>query len=337
MRNETRVAFNAYLARQCELNGVPDATGKFAVAPTVEQSLEDRIRESADFLQQVNVIPVDQQSGQNVGLGVGSPAAGRTNTTTTDRQPRNLVALDESGYVAVQTNFDTYVTYQQLDAWAKFKDFQTRIRNQVTQQIARDRMMIGWHGETAAATTDLVANPMLQDVNVGWLEHIRTHAAARVLTGVKIGTETGNDYRNFDAAVLDAKNELLDEWHRESPDLVVIVGSGLLNDKYLSLLNGTDAPTEHQALATMLLSRTMGGRKAISVPYFPSKAMLITSPSNLSIYWQNGTRRRMIQDNPKRDRIEDYQSVNEAYVVEDYGKCALIENVQQPDGAGGWA
>ena len=41
--------------------------------------------------------------------------------------------------------------------------------------------------------------------------------------------------------------------------------------------------------------------------------------------------------NPKRDRIEDYQSVNEAYVIEDYGKCALIDGITVPDGAGGWA
>ena len=336
MRKETRIAFNAYLARQGELNGVPDATQKFAVAPSVEQSLEDRIRESADFLKQVNVISVDQQSGEKVGLGIGSPAASRTNTTTTDRQPRNLVALDKAGYMAVQTNFDTYVTYQQLDAWARFPDFQVRVRNQVTQQIARDRLMIGWHGETAAPVTDLAQNPLLQDVNVGWLEHIRTAAPQRVLTGIKIGDAADHDYKNFDAAVFDAASELLDEWHKDAPDLVVIVGRSLLSDKYLSLLNSADAPTEHQAMNTLILSRMMGGRKAISVPYFPAKSILITSASNLSIYWQNNTRRRYIQDNPKRDRIEDYQSVNEAYVVEDFGKCALLEAIQQPT-ADGWA
>lgn len=336
MRNETRVLFNAYLARQAELNGVPNAGTKFAVTPTVEQALEDRIRESAEFLQRINVRPVNQQSGEKIGLGMGSPAAGRTNTTTKDRAPRNLVALDNRGYTTVQTNFDTFVTYSQLDAWAKFPDFQPRVRNQVTQQIARDRLMIGWNGETAAVETDLTANPLLQDVNVGWLEHIRTAAPQRVLTAPKIGTETGNDYRNLDAVAFDAVNELLDEWHKENPDLVVIVGRNLISDKYLGLINGNDAPTEINALQTLLLSKTIGGRKAIMVPYFPARSMLITSPSNLSIYWQEGTRRRMIQDNSKRDRIEDYQSVNECYVVEDFGACALIEGVQQPDGAGGW-
>lgn len=337
MRNETRIAFNAYMARQAELNGVPDAGKKFSVTPTVEQKLEDRIQESADFLRLVNVVPVDQQSGEKLGLGMSSPAAGRTNTANADRTPRNLVALDSRDYMCLQTNYDTYIKYNQLDAWAKFPDFQVRVRNQTTLQIARDRLMVGWNGETAAATTDLATNPLLQDVNVGWLKHIRSDAPARVMTGVKIGDAAGRDYKSFDAAVFDAVNELLDPWHAEAPDLVVIIGRQLLNDKYLALINSADAPSEHESLETLLLSRTMGGKKAIRVPYFPPKSILITSTSNLSIYWQNNTRRRMIQDNPKRDRIEDYQSVNEAYVVEDLGKCALIDNVMQPDDEGDWS
>ncbi|NAJ34909.1 capsid protein, partial [Escherichia coli] len=36
-------------------------------------------------------------------------------------------------------------------------------------------------------------------------------------------------------------------------------------------------------------------------------------------------------DNPKRDRIENFESVNEAYVVEDYRCAALVENIQIGD------
>ncbi len=53
-----------------------------------------------------------------------------------------------------------------------------------------------------------------------------------------------------------------------------------------------------------------------------------TSLDNLSIYYQEGARRRQIVDNPKRDRIENFESSNDAYVVENYGKAALIENIQ---------
>ncbi|MHB0564152.1 P2 family phage major capsid protein, partial [Escherichia coli] len=40
---------------------------------------------------------------------------------------------------------------------------------------------------------------------------------------------------------------------------------------------------------------------------------------------------RSVIDNPKRDRIENFESVNEAYVVEDYRCAALVENIQISD------
>ncbi|ECZ9301754.1 capsid protein, partial [Salmonella enterica subsp. enterica serovar Typhi] len=41
--------------------------------------------------------------------------------------------------------------------------------------------------------------------------------------------------------------------------------------------------------------------------------------------------RRSVIDNPKRDRIENFESVNEAYVVEDYRCAALVENIEIGD------
>lgn len=334
MRNETRIQFNAYAAHLAQLNGVTDATTKFTVSPTVEQKLEDRIQASSAFLGEINIVPVNDQSGQTLGLGATSPVAGRTDTTLADRQTRSITGLTPKDYECKKTDFDSHITYQQLDAWAKFPDFQTRCRDHVTKQIGRDRLMIGWHGTSAAATTDIATNPMLQDVNIGWLQHLRTQAPERVLADVKVGA--GGDYLSYDAAVFDAISSLIDDWHQEDQDIVVLIGRALLSDKYLALINSADAPTENAAMQTLLLNRTIGGRKAKAVPFFPGKSILITSPKNLSIYWQSGSHRRKVEDNSKRDRIEDYNSVNEAYVIEDLGAAALLENILVPDGAGGW-
>jgi hypothetical protein len=37
----------------------------------------------------------------------------------------------------------------------------------------------------------------------------------------------------------------------------------------------------------------------------------------------------MTREEPERDRIADYQSSNEAYVVEDFGLGALVENIEE--------
>ncbi len=333
MRNDTRLAFNDLLARQCQLNAIASAVATFTVSPTVQQTLENKIQESSEFLGKINVVPVIEQSGQKLGLGISGPVASRTNTDSTDRQTRDLHSLDENSYKCEKTNFDTHIKYATLDSWAKFKDFQIRVRNQIVARQALDRMVIGFHGTSVAANTDIVSNPMLQDVNKGWLHHLRTDAPERVLhevvpaSGVvKIGAGAGTDYKNLDAAVFDAIR-LLDPWFRESPNLVCMLGRNLMDDKYFPLVNVNQAPTETLAADIVISQKRVGGLQAVTVPYFPDNTLLITTYDNLSIYWQEGARRRRIEDNPKRDRIENYESSNDAYVIENFGLASMIENI----------
>lgn len=336
MLNSTRDRYNAYLDRQATLNGVASARDQFSVEPTVSQKLEDRIRESSGFLQQINVIGVPELKGQKLGLDVNSPIASRTDTSVGERNPKDPTDLGPQDYECSETDFDTFVSYQKLDMWAKFPDFQTRLRNAVTKQQARDRIMIGWNGTSIAATSDIATNPLLQDVNIGWLQEMRTHAPERVLTAPKVGDQAGADYKNIDAAVMDATNNLIAEWFADDTDLVAIVGRNLVSDKYVALANDHNAPTEKVALDSIISNKQIGGKKAIMVPFFPANAAMITKLSNLSIYYQEGSRRRLIKEEPEKRRIVDYQSVNEDYVVEDFSAACLIENISVPDGADGW-
>lgn len=333
MQNATRQLFSAYLGRQGELNSVPDAATKFTVVPSVQQTLETKVQESSEFLRSINIMGVEELKGDKLGLGVSGPAASRTDTAVTDRQTRDLSTLDERGYECKKTDYDTHITYAKLDAWSKFKDFQARITAAVLQRCALDRMLIGFNGTSAAATSNIGLNPLLQDVNIGWLQHIRTDAPTRVMddgasvgpASIKVGVD--GDYKNLDALVYDAYQTLLDPWYRKDPGLVAIVGSNLMHDKLFPLVSNPDAPTEQLAADIVRSQRRLGGLPGVTVPYFPDNTVLITRLDNLSIYFQNGARRRAVIDNPKRDRIEHYESSNDAYALEDYGMCALIENI----------
>jgi P2 family phage major capsid protein len=336
MRNDTRLVFNAYMAAIATLSGVASAAEKFTVDPSVQQKLETHIQESSDFLKRVNIIGVDEQQGEKLGLGIGSPIASTTNTAVADRAPSDPTSLDKLGYYCTQTNFDTYLTYQKLDAWAKFKDFQTRIRDALVQRMALDRMAVGFNGTSRAATSDKVANPLLQDVNIGWLEKHRVNAPARVLdeigsTGkIQIGDAmtAANGYKNLDALVYDIVNELIEPWYRNDTQLVAVVGRKLMSDKYFPLINKVQDNSEKIAADLIVSQKRIGGLTAVQVPFFPDDAIAVTRLDNLSIYFQNGARRRTVIDNAKRDRIENYESSNEAYVVEDHGCMALAENIE---------
>lgn len=333
MRNETRVAFDAYCDTIAKLNGVPNATKKFAVTPSVQQTLEDHIQESSDFLKLINMVGVSEQTGAKLGLGVGSPIASTTDTATKDRTTADVTDLDENGYNCTQTNFDTHLTYAKLDAWAKFKDFQTRIRNAIVRRQALDRIAIGFNGRSRAATSDRAANPLLQDVNKGWLQRMRDQASQRVMhegtkTAGKIIVGANGDYANLDALVADLLANMIDPWHQDDTALVVLCGRGLLHDKYFPLINKTQAPSEMLAADVIQSQKRIGGLPAAAVPFFPANAVMITSYDNLSIYFQDGARRRTIEDNAKRDRVENYESSNDAYVVEDLGRAAVAENIE---------
>ena len=60
MKKNTRFAFNAYLQQLARLNGVAveELSSKFTVEPSVQQTLEDQIQQSAAFLTLINVTPV---------------------------------------------------------------------------------------------------------------------------------------------------------------------------------------------------------------------------------------------------------------------------------------
>lgn len=334
MRNETRLAFTALAAQIALLNGVASATEKFNVTPSVQQTLETAMQESTDFLGRINLIGVIEKDGEALLLGVNGPVAGRTNTAAGNRRtPTDRSALAKDDYACKQTNFDTSFPYSLLDAWAKFPDFQVRLTNAIIQRQALDRIMIGFNGVSAAAATDRDANPMLQDVNIGWLQKIRTKAEDRVLDeGVegsgKVTVGTGGDYKTLDGLVFDAV-QMLDPWHRTRPDLVVLVSRDLMHEKLLKAVEKGAASNQEENAAQEVVSRArLGGLPVVDAPFFPEGTVLVTFLKNLSIYWQEGARRRHLKDEPEYDRIADYQSSNDAYVVEDFGAVALVENIE---------
>lgn len=222
MKKKTRFAFNAYLQQLARLNGVEveELSSKFTVEPSVQQTLEDQIQQSAAFLTLINITPVTEQSGQLLGLGVGSTIAGTTDTTTKEREPTDPTLMEDVEYKCEQTNFDTVLTYAKLDLWAKFQDFQVRIRNAIVKRQALDRIMIGFNGVKRAKTSNRAENPLLQDVNKGWLQKIREDAPDHIMGSktaedgtttaepVKVGP--GGKYVNLDAVVMDTVNELID-------------------------------------------------------------------------------------------------------------------------------
>lgn len=342
MKKMTRFKFNAYLQQVAKLNGITDVGDvgkKFSVEPSVTQSLMNVVQESSEFLTRINMTPVAELKGEKVGVGVNGSIASTTDTDGgKERQTADFTSLESNKYECQQVNFDFHMRYNQLDLWARYQDFQLRIRNAIAKRQALDFIMAGFNGIGRAATSDRTKNPMLQDVAVGWLQKYRNEAPARVMSNITgedgavispvIRIGKGGDYANLDAVVMDATNNLIAPWHQESPDLVVICGRKLLADKYFPLVNQEQPNTEAMAADVIVSQKRIGNLPAVRVPFFPANAIMVTTLENLSIYIMDESHRRHIEENAKRDRVENYESMKIDYVIEDYAAGCLIENIE---------
>ncbi|MNZ48436.1 Phage major capsid protein, P2 family [compost metagenome] len=333
MDNQTRKQYKALLAQVAQLNGVESATEQFTVTPAIQQRLEKAIQQSSAFLQQINIIGVKSESGESIGLTVTGPIARRTNTAGGNRRnPKDLTSFKSDSYTCKMTEFDSGLPYSKLDAWADFDNFQELVSKSIVEQQALDRIMVGFNGTSAAVATDPVANPLLQDVNIGWLEKVRTNAPEQVMTEVvaasgEITIGAGGDYSSLHTLVQDLKSTL-DPWHKKRSDLVVLLSSDMLDEKILKTMEKGDASNQEELAADEILMKgRIGGLPPVDAPFFPDGTVVVTTLKNMSIYFQKGARRRYLKDEPEYSRVADYQSSNEAYVIEDLGLIAMAENV----------
>ncbi|EIZ77756.1 putative capsid protein [Novosphingobium sp. Rr 2-17] len=345
MQTSTRLLLHAFVAQVAKLNGLPTGLtatpgqlAEFNVAPAIEQRLQAKLRQISDFMSRINVMPVVNQQGSRVGVGVNRSMASRSNRAAGHkRSPQDITGSDQiDQYLCKKTDYDYAWSYELLDAWAHQPEFQQLCRDAVLAQKAEDVMCIGFNGVDAAVETDRDEYPLLQDVNYGWLYKIRHYAPSRVMTHgaldankIYVSDEGSADYKNLDSLVFDAIHNLMHERFRTATDLVVMVGSDLVHEKYFKIVEQAgDVATEQVARDVIMSSRQLGGKPTVQVPFFPAGSMLITSFKNLSYYWQIGTARRAIQDNPALDQIDNFESINDAFMVEEYGKCALLEDIQ---------
>ena len=332
MQEATKVALNAYTAAIAKQYGVADATEKFNVVPAATQRIIAQIREHNWFLGKVNIVSVSNQKGEALGLGVTGMIASRTDTSEDKtRKTKSVFGMKPMPYLCEQVNFDTHIRYSQLDAFAHMKNFATIISTQTREQIDANKATIGFYGTSCAANTDVAANPNGEDVCKGWFQALREHNPDAMLTQGKkavgkIRIGEGGDFINLDLAVMNVKGMLHDACEN-APDLVAIIGSDLLAyEKAKFYTKNGNTPSEKAKIEEMQVIGTYGGLPAVSVPGFPPSGILITSFKNLSIYIQEGSIRRSVgKKNDERDQIENFESMNMTYVIEQLEKAAAVE------------
>lgn len=326
MRDSTRKKFNQLQQLMCKSYDVQSTKSAFAVQEPLETMLNSAIQDSSDFLQRINMLPVTDRKGQSLKIGIYSPLAKRTDVDNQDRETTSMQPPDGIEYECKLTEFDISFSYDLLDAWARYDNFMDMYMQQVYRRIALDRILVGWHGTSAATETNPVSNPNLEDVNIGWIKLLSDHKPEHYLTESADGTGEitigpFGDYKNLDQITYDIYT-MIDDAQRSGSEVAIIGRHLVANDMGKSLSSFAQQPTEKSQV--MILEKTYGGLPSISVPGFPDKGIMVTDTENLSLYYQSGRTRRQMADYPKRNRVEDFISSNDAYMIENLEGIAAI-------------
>jgi len=304
----------------------------FAATPSVAQTIVRKIVETANpFLASLPSIPVSEIKGQKVLLGLSGRVARRTDTSSSgERTPKRLADTSAQDYELFKTEFDVALSYADIDSWAKFPNFADLYMQAVREAISNDILVAGWNGTSAATATNIGTSPLLQDLNIGWLQKIRAYNSGSqyaIGTGPSpISIGSGGTYVNLDEAVHDIKQTVAIQF-RNRGDLVALIADNLMvaaEDAYYTTNGNT--PTE-KALIGGQITKAYGGLPSVTPPFLPDGTILVTPLRNLAWYYQDSSVRRLQRDWPSKDEVQEFNSLNMGYVVQEELATSLVENI----------
>lgn len=332
--------FAAMQKKLAQSYGVATVVEMFNVSVPKAIALIDAVQQSIAFLQRISVITVTDTTGDIVMLHAPTSVAGRTDTTQpgVERVPQIVGDKTKRGYEVKQTNYDIGLRYSDIDAWRRFSDYDQRVLRMIYRRIGLDQLLIGWYGQSCAANTNRVANPLLQDVNFGWLYDLKTNKPenfVKAAEGEKLKLGVDGDWNNLDQLSFELLS-LIPEEHRTGNEVVLVGRKIVAWESGKIFAQHGQTPSEKTRFT--LLDKTYGGCPAESPAGFPDTGVMVTDPANLQLYIQESSLRRQLIDNPKKDQVEHYQSQNECYRIADLDAAAAVnfedvEIVGQPAGA----
>lgn len=330
-------AFKAYCKEIAKGYDTDSTVEFFDVTPPKESKLHQAIVRGSEFLQKINVIEVDQVTGQAVFIGSDQLSTGRVENGRFDGQTPEI---DGYEYTLYPTDTIIQMTWVRQAAWINSGSqgqFNQLVNGYTNKQIAADIVKVGWNGEKAEKVSDPVENPLGQDVNEGWHARVKRLKPDCVVMDDGAGgqiyvdfdglrDDTGalrSHYKTLDAMASDLINNYIAAHNVDASDLVVLVGRELIAAAQYKLYSEADKPSEQ--IDAQRLEKSIAGRPAYVPSHFPGKRMVVTSFANLSVYTQRGTKRRKVKDNDDKARAESTYWRMEGYMVEDLDKYAAFD------------
>ncbi|HAW3874188.1 TPA: hypothetical protein JLU58_000246 [Escherichia coli] len=241
LNNRARDLLDKYSAGMAQQFGARDTSRYFSLNDPQENALRLALLESVEFLNMITCLDVDQLSGQVISVGSSVLHTGRSENGRFIRQ----VGVDGNDYSLVETDSCAALRWDLLSVWANAgkdeNEFYNLVQAFTTQAFALDMLRIGFNGKSRAKTTDPVANPNGEDVNIGWHERMKTLLGGNQIMTDPVVLDEAGDYKSLDAMASDLINAKIPAQFRNDPRLVVLVGADLVAAEQ-TLPDGTSLP-----------------------------------------------------------------------------------------------
>lgn len=321
-----------------------DPRQPFDVDAGVVTKILARIKERNDFLNKINVTTVSQIAGKTLGFGVPSLLMKRTTSKQDNgfnyRRPSDPFSLGATDYKCLPSESDPLLTWEKLDNFAHLPNFYELYRDEIDLIRAADTVRVGWWGQYAAPNTDPIANPMGQDIHIGWLQHLINVAPDQVMglnkdgsiDTIRIGNRADADFKSLDQAVNELRQVHLNKYFRNSQQLRVMVGHELSAHERAMYFGEVKDPSEINARDLMLAQLRFGEVAIERVDDTPDRLLYLSPLNNISHYTQVDTVRRQVVDSHEHKGIVDYLHANTCYVNEHAEGAAALH----PDAVALW-
>lgn len=321
---------------------------QFNITPEVQQKLESKMMLADPFLSLITNELVRDLSGEKVFMNINEPVSRRT-ALRGPRAPVDKLLLTDSQYMLSEVERDVEMNWKKVDSWSgRHSAFFSRFMALCNKRRAQDALITGWHGQFIEPLTDPTVFPMLQDVNIGWIQYMIDVAPAKVLglnpagTVDQINVGSGGDFENMHELVHYMSESMIDPIHRDRTDIRCVTGRELIADrkgKLYARWGGDSEPTEQDMLEGVVHQNDYADRMIQRSNFAPQRLVFLSPMDNFSRYVQRGTTRtKPVYNDHDTKALKDLMYLYESFQMEDVEACAVVhpDAIHLKDKTGAW-
>lgn len=319
---------------------------QFSVTPNAVQVFEEKKRQEFTFLNEIDFMPTENNSGQIISFVDGDIVD--QSRKSGGRNPIKTALLADRVYQNRHISQDVALEWAKQVAWgAKKEEYYKLWRAYVLRKRARGTLRVGFWGQKylPSNNSDLATYAMGEDVQAGWLQYMIYNYPQNVIgiekdnvngtivvangdkykvVDVNVGTATGWEFANF-ADLTQYMRDKIEIVYRGDTGIKAIVGDSLRSKERRRFLTGAADNAEFlQAAEALLAMNQIANMSVVTPDEFPVAGLMVTNPKNLQYIYQTNSVYREFREWSDTEETQDLLTMDRDFVVPVPEACVMV-------------